>query len=446
MKHVFIDWSEVESSYGVALPGYYPLNASPVGVKIVGHTPTFAAQPILLADKPWEGSTVNEYSTLLKIGDEYRLYYEAFGPKYCLCMASSKDAVHWEKPSLGVCDFNGSKDNNIVWDADGTHGFTVLYEADAPADERFKMVYTTFVPVDGGPENGGSWLVTTKLACSPDGLHFTTVGDACRGGDTQSSFLRDPNTGKYLLYTKSNDPSGPCRRTIVRMEGETPLSLGNPELMLYTDPHDAPDVDHYTSAVNVWPGASGAYVAFPAFFAHTADTVNIQLYTSRNGKTWYRPLGTAPFVDCTPALPSHYCGCGIGDCGDGNWFVVVGSGDHGHNGYAGNKSVLRRAIVREDGFTSIRADGEGTFVTCELSSPITQMTLNATGSVRVEIVDRLECKPIPGFEADTCRLSPVPGNSAQQTVTWAKPLSELPKGPFRIKFYLTNADIYAYSI
>ena len=34
-----------------------------------------------------------------------------------VCYAESKDGLHWEKPSLGICEYNGSTDNNIILDA-----------------------------------------------------------------------------------------------------------------------------------------------------------------------------------------------------------------------------------------------------------------------------------------------------------------------------------------
>ena len=33
---------------------------------------------------------------------------------WLLCYAESDDGIHWRKPKLGICDFKGSKANNIV--------------------------------------------------------------------------------------------------------------------------------------------------------------------------------------------------------------------------------------------------------------------------------------------------------------------------------------------
>ena len=41
-----------------------------------------------------------------------------------ICYATSKDGIHWEKPDLGLVEYNGSQRNNIVWR--GPHGAGVI--------------------------------------------------------------------------------------------------------------------------------------------------------------------------------------------------------------------------------------------------------------------------------------------------------------------------------
>ena len=57
-----------------------------------------------------------------------------------VCYAMSKDGLHWEKPELGLIDFNGSKKNNIV--IEYTHGVAVmkdLHETDP--QNRYKAIH-----------------------------------------------------------------------------------------------------------------------------------------------------------------------------------------------------------------------------------------------------------------------------------------------------------------
>ena len=57
--------------------------------------------------------------------------------------AESADGVHWEKPNLGLDEFRGSRDNNMVLLPKGFRGYhaNVLYEPEDPdASRRFKMM------------------------------------------------------------------------------------------------------------------------------------------------------------------------------------------------------------------------------------------------------------------------------------------------------------------
>ena len=60
------------------------------------------------------------------------------------CYAESRDGIHWEKPKLGLFEFNGSNENNIVWDGElaDTHNFTVFKDANpnCSADARYKAL------------------------------------------------------------------------------------------------------------------------------------------------------------------------------------------------------------------------------------------------------------------------------------------------------------------
>ena len=110
------------------------------GVELQLQEPASAGK-ILTFDKPWEGTT-SLYHTVFKDGDIYRMYYRgsshdgysnpAFvGPGETVipvhpevgCYIESKDGITWTRPSLGLIEFEGSKDNNIVWIGKGGHNF-----------------------------------------------------------------------------------------------------------------------------------------------------------------------------------------------------------------------------------------------------------------------------------------------------------------------------------
>lgn len=73
---------------------------------------------VITHDKPWEGNSC-DYHNILEDDGLYRMYYlgfEPFGHPVVVCYAESKDGIHWEKPVLNICEFDGSTENNIVLD------------------------------------------------------------------------------------------------------------------------------------------------------------------------------------------------------------------------------------------------------------------------------------------------------------------------------------------
>lgn len=118
------------------------------------------------------------YGTVLRVGDEFRMWYVCGGDldpgetlswfrtsKARVCYATSPDGEHWTKPDLGLMEYGGSTSNNLVR-LDGYTGsvisVAVLNEPDeTQPGRRFKMLYETL-------PGAVSWV-----AYSPDGLVWT---------------------------------------------------------------------------------------------------------------------------------------------------------------------------------------------------------------------------------------------------------------------------------
>jgi hypothetical protein len=118
---------------------------------------------------------VRYYGTVIRIGDLFHMWYNGgHGPTdsntgfvrshFAPCYATSADGVHWEKPALGLVEYNGSTQNNLVdFPASRVAAIAVLYEADDPNPQRrFKMAFEA--PVDG--------KIRFCVAFSPDGLRW----------------------------------------------------------------------------------------------------------------------------------------------------------------------------------------------------------------------------------------------------------------------------------
>src|SRR5690606_10979930 len=125
---------------------------------------------VLVHDEPWEGSGSGFYS-IFKDGEKYRMYYKAWQhtaskdgstvhPSYC-AYAESTDGINWHKPNLGVVEFNGTKNNNIVLTSGKISGFNLHAGLPAvfkdsnpgvPNDERYKAIIVSVAP---GKSNHG---------------------------------------------------------------------------------------------------------------------------------------------------------------------------------------------------------------------------------------------------------------------------------------------------
>ena len=57
--------------------------------------------------------------------------------------AESDDGINWDKPKLGIFSFNGSTENNIIWDFHGASVFIDLEEKDP--DKRLFYIIASFL-------------------------------------------------------------------------------------------------------------------------------------------------------------------------------------------------------------------------------------------------------------------------------------------------------------
>ena len=96
-------------------------------VALTMNPPTQHDEPVLVGDRPWEPLGVRTYTTVMLdrggswTGAPFRMWYSAVlrdglpaEGNIRVGYAESEDGLTWHKPSLGLIEFEGSKDNNIV--------------------------------------------------------------------------------------------------------------------------------------------------------------------------------------------------------------------------------------------------------------------------------------------------------------------------------------------
>jgi len=139
------------------VPGKTPYNMNPI---VLGRGEPGAP----------DDAGVTFYGTVIEIDGELRMWYQAKSSQdrsgRRLAYAVSRDGETWEKPNLGLVEFNGSRDNNIVDLFDGRSVLTscpILYDPDDPdPGRRFKMC------IECSP-----YMNQLAVAYSADGLSWT---------------------------------------------------------------------------------------------------------------------------------------------------------------------------------------------------------------------------------------------------------------------------------
>ena len=167
------------------------------------------------------------YGTTLRIGDTFHMWYQGNsgdkrewgnreGKVFRTCYATSRDGVTWEKPDLGLVEFNGSKHNNIVdFPAmdEMLSGAVILHEPEDPDPaRRFKMIFEG-ASNDAGLRRRLGTPVYWGAAFSPDGLRWTLSPRNPMGSAFEMSGI---TKHRGLYYVTGQQPSWPHTRNRVR--------------------------------------------------------------------------------------------------------------------------------------------------------------------------------------------------------------------------------------
>ena len=164
---------------------------------------------VLVHDAPWEGNGCG-YHTVFKDGDIYRMYYKAWhislggdvSNPVVTCYAESRDGIQWQKPDLGLVEFDGSTKNNIILNKIhnyGCHDFSPFIDTnpDVTPEQKYKAIGY----VVGLKEHYGLYGFV-----SDDGIHWQLVQDDFiinEDGwvfDTQNIVFWSETENKYVMY------------------------------------------------------------------------------------------------------------------------------------------------------------------------------------------------------------------------------------------------------
>jgi len=446
----------------------------------------------LVTDAPWEGNAC-AYSSLFHDGEKYRMYYTANHyvnregrieephARY-LCCAVSTDGIHFTRPELGLVEFEGSKQNNIILAGDSLPGVridpghtTILRDTnpDCPPGARYKAIVRS-------PVKGQLGLFALK---SSDGFHFSRLGDGLMITDgyfdSENLAFWDSVRGQYRAYFRDFDggpPGGGGIRGIKTATSPDFLTWSHPEWLKYPG---APHEHLYTNQIAPYARAPHIFIGFPKRYIdrgwvnstgklpgleerqarakasprYGSVVTDALMMTSRDGATFKR-WGEA-IIRPGPSRSSSWV------YGDNliSWGMLPTKSElpqspdelsiYAIEGYwTGSSQNFRRYSFRVDGFVSIQAPLRGgEFVTKPIIFTGTGLEMNystsAAGSIRVEIQDS-KGNPVPGHTLADCHE--VFGDEIDRQVEWkgGGSVESFAGTPVRLRFVLRDADLFSF--
>ena len=459
--------------------------------------------PLLTAESAWEEATSMSVATALYDESEkrFRMWYTVPGG---VCYAASPDGLKWERPMLGLTDFQGSKENNLTAGLPGpTQG--IVYSPEMVGSEFPENYYKSLCREEEGwavyySGDGLTWAAGTKNPV----LTAALLGDVCSTGKSSQDFpegvfYKEAPPPKYLAFPQLRVRVGRYERRCVGFSG-CPMTFPNtfaewpqPSLVLAPDPLDdeladerlaaAGDIFRFDSLADrraefcgmtgfcyegaflglLWVLSAGMRPGTDA--AEPDGIVDVQLTSSRDLVHWQRAGDREPLIPL--GAPGDWDSGQIQTAnfpivvGDEIWIYYTGKGfshasallhdpqaqEEARRAEGSRLAGIGLAKLRLDGFASLDADGtEGTVTTKALRFDGRELVINAQaerGSVAVEILNA-DGAPVGGFSAAECDV--FSGDAVRHTVTWQgnSDLSALRAEPIKLRFHLNKAKLYSF--
>ena len=489
----FIDWTPVfPGNRGVGRDGTYGLFDAPVGIRLaveVGDIP----DPILVSETSWEGKNQIIPIAYWENAGKHHLLYTVYdrslkvdrsarglgGVRTCTCYAVSDDAYHWERPDLGLVEFDGSTANNII---PMTLTGTPFRDPTAPAEERFRAMGQeghnydpdtgeVLESVEAGKrfaamETGGRDYKGPRVASkhwitgwtSADGIQWSergTVADMPSDGGNAAQY--DPERDDYFAYIRAG---GMGRRAIGYVRTGDFWHWPEPELVLAPDPQDDPEISFYGANYFRYPGRPDLHGFFLHIYHQCTDHMDNQVAFSRDWTHWQRPERRA----VVPVGPPGSGDEGIVRVGltglqqlpDGCWATLVEGRDQLHNDHEMQKpGQIRWARWHPHRLCGVEAEQEGRFTIPTLTRGRDSLRLNYRcaygGWIEAELIENIpsrlnpDAPAIPGFSfAESDRLM---GDSLDGTMTWnGNPHLTAAGETIAIRLRMFQAKVFAYAV
>jgi hypothetical protein len=406
-----------------------------------------------------------------------------------ICYAESWDGIHWDKPALGIVEFEDSTANNIVLNGcqaskqfDGAitnmDGCTVVRDdRDPDPNRRYKMLaYWETVHRYDNRHNGlhrpeadikrfnNKNTRGHYIACSPDGIHFGKLEPSGlpKIGIDRNLVMRDYKRSQWRAYLRPDIPANEYVKNVRAAGLSTSSDFRNwskLETVLVPDEEDLfGAIRSFSSLIPFNYGQEDLGFLVTDDSCGTA-TYLVCMDKDNNWKRLYRdrpiiPYGIPGSFDRRGVSPTHNEPIIVGD----ELYIYYSAASAIKNHPAGYRSI-GLAKLRRDAFVGVapgvsktksepNKSGEPTFTTRPLKVSANNLVVNFENLIDdsrllLELLDENK-NPIPGYTRDDC--FPVGIDSIRAPVKWKSrnDLSSLIGKEVSIRVSFVNSVVYAF--
>ena len=441
-------------------------------------TSYYNLNPVLKADKPWElNATGDPYAAPFSGGvwydetvSKFKMWYSAGGGMkngLVTCYAESVDGKTWVKPELDVVP-----GTNIVDQSEHDCESIILDKAEKDPQKRYKMFCVVF-------NNRSS--VSMHLKYSADGIHWSETKALSGELYDRCAAYYDPFRKKWVLSLKTINGKV-YRRSRSYLAGENAELIVSLAHRVYDNKSDK-YIKYWFNAEDDDPRNPMFPEIRPQIYNHEAmayersligyftvwqgpenDACDSLLIQKRNevligctddGFNWKREFKKTfiPVSENHDAWNAGTVQSTAGSpliVGDSLYFYV--SGRHNSRPQHASNFATGLAMLRRDGYVSLHSGKhEGTAVCTPVKIDGKYLFVNADvrskkSRLAVELLDE-QGNVIPGYGKNDC-IAMRAANSTKRMIVWKNrnDLSALAGKIVRMKFYLTDGDMYAFWI
>ena len=428
-----------------------------------------AANPLFGEDRPWEMRFDNLYPNVLWDAEQelYQCWYSPFctdhrshgmtlerrqttlyhGPpdrEMALCYATSRDGMAWEKPELGLVDYEGSRANNIV--LHGPHGAGVLKDARETDLSRCYKMFTSLGEQELAVAFSADGIRWSRFLPCPavnpyqvDGTHYNALWVEERGEYVGFTRLRDPRTTGAAAVDGIRGAWPP--RQVGRTASTDFLNWSPATAVL-----EGTDENLQIYSMPVFRHGN-LYLGLPAIHDQHTDRVRTELAWSPDTVTWHRVCRGSPLIANGGLVGSYDWGCAYAAACPvilaDEIRLYYGASNFQHTSW--RDGYLCLATLRPDGFAyyeQVSGDRPATVVTAPLAWSGVPLRVTADlapiGSLGISVLEPATSRVLAhGQVTDTITDGTVPWRDA--------PPDALSGRTVRLRFTLNGARLYSFS-